>query len=144
MCTVGYVHLIVGGHSGRKATKLQRLRRPRMKLNVHESQISMKANKKSSELSIQESKVMVEGRTGTNRERHRWSTLCRNLEPGIALSRLSVHHPRIRCHGKVAVQRAMAKRERVHKSIGRWGHPYPQRTSPRLRLLTKGHRQYLV
>jgi hypothetical protein len=73
-----------------KATELPRLGKPRMKLNVHESQTSMKA-KKSSVLPIWESKVRWKNETVLIGERHRWSTLCRKLEPGIVQSLLKAY-----------------------------------------------------
>ena len=87
-----------------------------------------KANTKSSALPIRESKVTVEGQTGTNRGTPSTVDIMQNLGAwDRAVPTKSVHHPRIRRHGKGAAQRAMAKREREHKSTGRWAHPYPQK-----------------
>jgi hypothetical protein len=110
------------------ATELPRLGRPRMKLNVHASQTSTKANKKSSALPIRESKDTMEGRTGTNRGMPSAIDIMQELGAwDRAVATKSIHDLQIRRHGKGAAQRAIAKRERQHKSIGRWAHPHLQK-----------------
>jgi hypothetical protein len=97
---------------------------------VHASQTSTKVNKKSSALPIWESKVTIEGRTGTNRRTPSTAHFMQELgalDRAVATKTKSVHHPQTRCCAKVAAQGAMAKRERQHKSTGRWAHPHLQK-----------------
>ena len=74
------------------ATELPRLGRPRMKLNVHASQTYHEGKQSLQHFRFrraEESRWKDEPvRIG---ERHRRSTLCRNLEPGIAPSRLNAY-----------------------------------------------------
>jgi hypothetical protein len=74
-----------------KMTELQRLGRPRMKLNIHENQNSMKANKSLQRFRFGRTRSRWKDEQVRMGERHRWSTLCRKLEPGIAPSRLKAH-----------------------------------------------------
>ena len=73
-----------------KATELPRLGKPRMKLNVHASHTgtSQDRQKASQRLLILGERMDEPVRIG---ERHRWSTLCRYLEPGMAPSRLKAY-----------------------------------------------------
>src|SRR5258707_8944651 len=75
-----------------KATELPKLGKPRIKLNTHTSQTGIKSNKNLSVSVVhdsdEKSRKDEPARIG---ERHRSSTLCRNLEPGTAPSRLKAY-----------------------------------------------------
>src|SRR6267154_1959195 len=73
------------------ATELPRLGRPRMKLNVHASQTSAKVNNGLQRFGFGRAKSRWKDKPVRIGERHRRSTLCRNLEPGIAPSRLKAY-----------------------------------------------------
>ena len=77
-----------------KATELPRLGRPRMKLNEHASHTSYDDEGKTRKVTFTfcrtKSRVRKDEPVRIG-ERHRWSTLCRNLEPGIAPSRLKAY-----------------------------------------------------
>ena len=99
------------------ATELPRLGRPRMKLNVHASQTSMKVNKRSSALPVWESKVTIDERTGSNRGTPSSVDFMQELGAwDRAVATKGIHHPRVRCYGKGAAQRAMTKRANVNLS----------------------------
>src|SRR5579863_5594501 len=73
-----------------KATELPRLGKPRMKLNIHASQTDHQVRR------FPDSGYHTRKRRGTDEpvrigECHCRSTLCRNLDPGIAPSRLKAY-----------------------------------------------------
>jgi hypothetical protein len=84
-----------------KTTELQRLGKPRIKLNIDENRTSMKANKKSSVLQIRENKVTMEGRTGTNRGTPSMVDITQEIGGRYStITTKGAHHPRIICYGK--------------------------------------------
>jgi hypothetical protein len=77
-----------------KATELPRLGKPRMKLNVQASHTgTTPQDRQTSKGNSSAFFVSGQRKDGPVRigERHRWSTLCRYLEPGIAPSRLKAY-----------------------------------------------------
>lgn len=74
------------------ATELPRLGKPRIKLNVQANHTDEERSSISRfGLSVYHEKGGERNEPVRIGERHRWSTLCRNLDPGIAPSRLKAY-----------------------------------------------------